>query len=196
VNSKVPLGLLFEFLSRIQPQVRSEVLAMALDVQVCVCQVNEREFFWPVAFSLLFYQKPKNQKICALHRRGDRALRTYSSSPEMEFLDINLTKDLIILLHAVHSPFYWRISRRSSSSLVLIIITKESTKQGNLSLFMNSILQSGKIRLENWTKIRVWVWENSSLCPETSTKKPFKNSISGLRHESFSEVQVLGRVWS
>jgi hypothetical protein len=29
------------------------------------------------------------------------------SSPEMEFLDINLTKDSSLLLHAIHSPYYW-----------------------------------------------------------------------------------------
>ncbi len=28
---------------------------------------------------------------------------------EMEFLNINLTYDSSFLLHAVHSPFYWRI---------------------------------------------------------------------------------------
>jgi hypothetical protein len=27
---------------------------------------------------------------------------------EMEFLDINLTKDSSLLVHAIHSPFYWR----------------------------------------------------------------------------------------
>jgi hypothetical protein len=27
----------------------------------------------------------------------------------MEFLEINLTKDSSLLLHAIHSPFYWRI---------------------------------------------------------------------------------------
>jgi hypothetical protein len=32
------------------------------------------------------------------------------------------------------------------------------------------------MRIENQTKTRVW--EDSSLCPETSTKMPFKNSIS------------------
>ncbi len=32
---------------------------------------------------------------------------------EMEFLDINLTKDLSLLLHAVHSPFYRRISKKT-----------------------------------------------------------------------------------
>jgi hypothetical protein len=29
--------------------------------------------------------------------------------PEMEFLDIILTKDLSLLLNAIHNPFYWRI---------------------------------------------------------------------------------------
>jgi hypothetical protein len=27
--------------------------------------------------------------------------------PEIEFLDIKLTKDLSLLLHAIHSPFDW-----------------------------------------------------------------------------------------
>jgi hypothetical protein len=27
----------------------------------------------------------------------------------MEFLEVNLTKDSSLLLHAIHSPFYWRI---------------------------------------------------------------------------------------
>jgi hypothetical protein len=31
----------------------------------------------------------------------------------MGFLDINLTKDLNFLLHAIHSPFYWRILKKT-----------------------------------------------------------------------------------
>jgi hypothetical protein len=31
----------------------------------------------------------------------------------MEFLDINLTKELSLLLHAIHSPFYWRILKKN-----------------------------------------------------------------------------------
>ncbi len=42
---------------------------------------------------------------------------------------------------------------------------------------MNSILQNGKIRVENQTKSRVS--EDSSLCPETSTKILFEKSNSG-----------------
>jgi hypothetical protein len=52
----------------------------------------------------------------------------------MEFLDINLTKDSSLLLHAIHSPFYWWILK----TRVLPILTKKREK--NLSLFMNNIL--------------------------------------------------------
>jgi hypothetical protein len=31
----------------------------------------------------------------------------------MEFLDINLTKDLSLLLHGIHSPFYWQILHKT-----------------------------------------------------------------------------------
>jgi hypothetical protein len=36
-----------------------------------------------------------------------------SATPEMEFLDISLTKDSRLLLHAIHSPFYWWILKKS-----------------------------------------------------------------------------------
>jgi hypothetical protein len=45
--------------------------------------------------------------------------------PEMQFLDIILTKDSNLLLHAVHSLFYWRILRKPNSSLVFKILTKK-----------------------------------------------------------------------
>jgi hypothetical protein len=32
---------------------------------------------------------------------------------EKEFLDINLTKDQSLLLHAIHNPFYWRIFQKT-----------------------------------------------------------------------------------
>jgi hypothetical protein len=35
------------------------------------------------------------------------------SGIKFEFLDVNLSKDSSLLLHAVHSPFYWRILRRT-----------------------------------------------------------------------------------
>ncbi len=31
----------------------------------------------------------------------------------MEFLDINLTKDSTLLFHAIHSPFYWQILKKT-----------------------------------------------------------------------------------
>jgi hypothetical protein len=31
----------------------------------------------------------------------------------MEFVDINLTKDSRLLLHAIHSPFFWRILKKT-----------------------------------------------------------------------------------
>ncbi len=52
---------------------------------------------------------------------------------------------------------------------------KKSMKQENASLFMNSILYNGKMRVENQTK--TWVWEDSSFCQK---RRLFKNSISGL----------------
>jgi hypothetical protein len=32
---------------------------------------------------------------------------------ELEFLDIDLTKDSNLLLHAIHGPFYWRILKKT-----------------------------------------------------------------------------------
>ncbi len=124
-----------------------------------------------------------------------RSVSTSNAHIEMEFLDINLTKDSSfllyarqyssedsmevsqhhectyrvgilgrqfnkkyssLLLHAIHSPFYWRILKKTVySTLVLIILTKKSVKQENSSLFMNSILLNGKRRVETHAKIRV-----------------------------------------
>jgi hypothetical protein len=58
------------------------------------------------------------------------------SFPEMEFLEINLTNDSSLLLHAIHSLF------RENQKLLYSCFknTKKSTKQENSSLFVNSIL--------------------------------------------------------
>jgi len=53
--------------------------------------------------------------------RGPRSLpgilqdccRAFTSLPEVEFIDINLTKDLNFLLHAIHSLFYCRILQKT-----------------------------------------------------------------------------------
>ncbi len=36
---------------------------------------------------------------------------------EMKFLDINFTKVSSLLLHAIHSPFYWRILKKNHTLL-------------------------------------------------------------------------------
>ncbi len=61
------------------------------------------------------------------------------TQPEMEFLDIHLTKDLSLLLHAIHSHLCWRILKTTILYSGLITLTK-STKQENSNLFMNNIL--------------------------------------------------------
>ncbi len=47
-----------------------------------------------------------------------------SRSPEMEFLDISLTKDSSLLLYAIHSPSVGGFERKPYSYLVFIILTK------------------------------------------------------------------------
>jgi hypothetical protein len=59
--------------------------------------------------------------------------------PEVEFLDINLTKDSSRLLHAIHIRFCWRIFKKTILFFGLKHF-KKSTKQEKLSIFMNSIL--------------------------------------------------------
>ncbi len=39
------------------------------------------------------------------------------TNAEMEFSYIYLTKDSSILLHAIHSPFYWRIKKKNNALL-------------------------------------------------------------------------------
>ncbi len=48
--------------------------------------------------------------VLAYTQTGSRVnVLVRSAHPETEFLDISLTKDSSLLLHAIHSPFYWRI---------------------------------------------------------------------------------------
>jgi hypothetical protein len=65
-------------------------------------------------------------------------------------------------------------------------------KQENSSLFMNSILNR-KMRVENRTKI--WVWQDSSLCPETSTKNAVQefHLVPYLVCYAFKECKVVLR---
>ncbi len=82
----------------------------------------------------------------------------------MEFFDIKFSKSL--LLHAIHSTFLWRILKfleknpRNKKTWVFSWISFCRTENEGRKPEKNSSLRS----LE--------------LCPETSTKMPFKNSIS------------------
>jgi hypothetical protein len=42
--------------------------------------------------------------------KDEKVVRT---STEMEFLDISLTKDSCLWLYAIHSPFYWRMLKKT-----------------------------------------------------------------------------------
>jgi hypothetical protein len=57
----------------------------------------------------------------------------------MEFLDINLRKDWSLLLHDIHSPFYWRILQKTTLFSGFKNFANKSAKQKNSSLLMNSI---------------------------------------------------------
>jgi hypothetical protein len=94
---------------------------------------------------------------------------------KMKFLDISFTKDSSLLLHAIHSPFYWWILKK----IILLSSFKNPyqkfAKQEASTLFKNRILLNGKLRVENR--------KNSSLrrlefMPQL--KKLFKNFISVL----------------
>jgi len=93
-----------------------------------------------------------------------------TGSTEVEYLDINLTKARVVCsMLFTHSPFYWRILKKTTLFSGFTNPYKKSAKQENSDLFKNSILLYGKIIVENQTKTRVW--EDPSLCLETSTKK-------------------------
>jgi hypothetical protein len=49
----------------------------------------------------------------------------------MEFLDINITKDSSSLFRAIHSPFYWRISKKTILFSGFKNPYKKSAKQEN-----------------------------------------------------------------
>ncbi len=109
------------------------------------------------------------KKFC-LHFRlvHQRTSRNMAAIPEMEFLDINLTKDSSLLLHAIHSPFYWRILKKTLLFLVFKILTKNPRNKKTQVNSWTGFCRTEKFRVDRQTKTHVW--EDSSLCPETSTK--------------------------
>jgi hypothetical protein len=48
----------------------------------------------------------------------------------MEFLDINFTKDFSLLLHAIHSLFYWRMLQKTKLCSGFKKYTQKNGKQG------------------------------------------------------------------
>jgi hypothetical protein len=73
-------------------------------------------------------------------------------NPEMEFLDINLTKVSSLLILAIHSLSTGGFLKRIRLYSGFKNTYKKSAKQENLSLFMNTILYKGKIGVENQKK--------------------------------------------
>ncbi len=142
------------------------------------CQNTRRSMAWLIWTKL-------HHVDCGLRRKIEK--KQQPSNPVLDIankawdtiLGHNLTKDSILLLHAIHSPFYWRILKKPCSSLILKILTKiHETRK--LESFHEWHFVEPKFLGENPTKTRVW--EDSSLCPETLHKKPFKNYISAHVH--------------
>jgi hypothetical protein len=54
--------------------------------------------------------------------------QVHAERPEMEYLNISLTKDSSLLLHAVRSSFYWRIFTENHTQSSAFEIHKKSSK--------------------------------------------------------------------
>ncbi len=94
---------------------------------------------------------------------------------KMKFLDIKLTKDTSILLHAIHSRFYWWILKKTILYSGFNNPVKKIRETGNLESIHE--WHSGKMRAENQTKTRVLVYAQ-----KPRLKMLFNNSIS--RHDT------------
>ncbi len=86
----------------------------------------------------------------------------------MEFLDINLTKELNLLLHAIHRPFYWRIFKKTVFFSGFKNHYKKICETRKLESIHEWHIVEWKNEGRNQTKTRVR--KGSSLCPETLTK--------------------------
>ncbi len=75
----------------------------------------------------------------------------------MEFLDINLIKDMLFTVPSIGVLY----------SVLIIHTNKQRNKKTRVYSWI-AFCRNGEKRIENQTKTRVW--EYSSLCPETSTK--------------------------
>ncbi len=148
--------------------------------------VNWRSFFWSTPYVMIAPEwSPKDHHDSEAGDEEHEQLLTLLDPPfdllhlqdvahlkirlEIEFLDINLTKEsspFSSMLFTVSSTggFY----RKPYSTVDLKLQTIKSAKKENSSPFMNSVLQNRITRVENQEKTRVW--EDSNLCSETSIK--------------------------
>ncbi len=78
-------------------------------------------------------------------------------------MDINVTKDSSLLLHAIYSPFYRQIFQKTKLFTGFQDPYQKSAKQENSRLFMNGILWNGKMRVENQTKLAFEETKNAVL---------------------------------
>ncbi len=85
----------------------------------------------------------------------------------MEFLDISLTKDSNLLLHAIHSLFYWRILKK----IILSFGFKNPHKKIRVTRKRKKLGEKTRQKLES-EKTRVYA-------QKPRLKMPFKNFISG-----------------
>jgi hypothetical protein len=76
---------------------------------------------------------------------------------EKEFLDINLTEDSCLLLHTIHSPFYWRILQKTKQFSEVVFLDINLTEESCLLLhaihspFYWQILQ----KTENYSVLKI-----------------------------------------
>jgi hypothetical protein len=87
---------------------------------------------------------------------------------EMEFLVTSLTKDSRLLLHAIHSPFYWWILQKT----ILFTGLKNPYKINLQNKKTQSIHEKHFVERKNVGRKsdKTRLWEDLSLCPKTSTK--------------------------
>jgi hypothetical protein len=103
-------------------------------------------------------------------------------SPEMKFLDINLTKDSSLLLQAIHSSFYWRILKKTILYFGFNTPYKKSAKQEYSRQFMKRICRTGK--WGNKTRQRAYV-------QKPRLEMPFNKSISVPIHFDNHIIKVI-----
>ncbi len=107
-------------------------------------------------------------------------------SPRIDY--IILTKDSSLLLHACYSQSLLLADFKENQTLLWISKSLQKNPRNKKSRVYSwiSFCRNGKMRVETHTVLET-AWEDSSLCPETSTtvEMPLKNSISILHFFHF-----------